>query len=173
MEPHMTDEFICHASSPRQWLEPDDRLPGRNPLYVKLILAVQFHKCNFVGRGGGGGRPLPPHCPGERRSLPPVTIPRLCFYCIVFCIIVLVVKGLGDTAICQVHLAGAKNAKGITADPAGAPPLSNRRGAPCLWRRSAVQRKAGQRCGKNTSLTQRISNSGSFLLFFWFFFARH
>lgn len=26
------------------------------------------------------------------------------FYCIVFCIIRLVVKGLGDTAICQVHL---------------------------------------------------------------------
>ena len=28
------------------------------------------------------------------------------FYCIVFCIIRLVVKGLGDTAICQVHLLG-------------------------------------------------------------------
>lgn len=28
------------------------------------------------------------------------------FYCIVFCIIRLVVKDLGDTAICQVHLLG-------------------------------------------------------------------
>lgn len=29
-----------------------DRLPGCNPLYVKLILTVQFHKCNFVPMHG-------------------------------------------------------------------------------------------------------------------------
>lgn len=108
IELQMTDEFICHASSPRQWLYPDDRLPDRNPLYVKLILAVQFHKCNFVGLccivlscGCGVGV-----CAWK------LTIPTssndspALFYCIVFCIIRLVVKGLGDTAICQVHLLG-------------------------------------------------------------------
>lgn len=118
-----------------------------------------------VGLGGGGGSLPQLHCPGERRSLPPVTIPRLCFYCIVFCIIVLLVKGLGDTAICQVHLA---KCKGITADPAGPSQLSNRRGAPCLQGRFTVEKNLDKHLKKhkNKAPSKRISNAIFFILFF-------
>lgn len=47
-----------------------------------------------------------PGCALKLAQPSPVMIPPALFYCIVFCIIRLVVKGLGDTAICQVHLLG-------------------------------------------------------------------
>lgn len=76
----MTDEFICHASSPRQLLQHDDKLPKHNPVYVKLILTAQSHWRNFAGACAAivlgrwvsvGERAL------KSRSPPPVMIPRL------------------------------------------------------------------------------------------------
>lgn len=88
--------------------------PAVTQFMLNSFSAVQFHKCNFVGLcrivldwGGGGGGGASRRC-----ALSELTVPTSCndspalFYCIVFCIIVLLVKGLGDTAICQVHLLG-------------------------------------------------------------------
>lgn len=54
-----------------------------------------------------------PRSPGERRRVRfEIAVPTsrndslALFYCIVFCIIGLVARGSGDTAICQVHLLG-------------------------------------------------------------------
>lgn len=64
--------------------------------FTSVILAGLAALSSTVGEVSGCALKLT--IPSSRNDSPAL------FYCIVFCIIRLVVKALGDTAICQVHL---------------------------------------------------------------------
>lgn len=102
---------------------------------VTQFMLNSFLLLNLTSAISPGPAPHCPRPPGERRRARcGIAFPTsrndspALFYCIVLCIIGSVARGLGDTAICQVHLLG-ENAKGRMADPVGAYLLSNRRGA--------------------------------------------
>lgn len=132
---------------------------------VTQFMLNSFLLLNLTSAISPGPAPHCPRPPGERRGARfEIAFPTsrndspALFYCIVFCIIGLVARALGDTAICQVHLLG-ENAKGIMADPVGAYLLSNRRGALAAAIPLSSHTEASVSCPHKPTSTQEIGSA--------------